>query len=85
MSIEQDTGRQERREGSAELPVLTLVPKHQLMAGTTLHWHLPLHKEKSGNHQHMKARIVSTEMLQGDEGGKKEMATQIAILPKRTK
>ena len=34
MSIEQDTGRQERREGSAELPVQPLVPKHQLMAGT---------------------------------------------------
>ena len=50
-----------------------------------LHWHITLHKEKSRNHQHMKARIVSTEMLQEDEGGKKEMATQIAILPKRTK
>ena len=51
MSIEQDTGRQERREGSAELPVQTLVPKHQLMAGTTLAHNLAQRKEqKSPTH-----------------------------------
>ena len=52
MSIEQDTGRQERREGSAELPVQTLVPKHQLMAGTTLADNLAQRKEqKSPTHE----------------------------------